>query len=399
MPVNWDDLAKFVIQAVKDSMDENISALFLADVEHPNDGLPYFIIRFDERQYHALVNEREKLKTKLNNLNNLLNLHDQLIAKVEKMDADSTSEQAKRKQTIGLQQETLDQYQDIRFKMGDCEKAIAAFDDFSAELEAQGKNSKKLPVTQGGIVQYQYFITPSELDQLLSERTRKYSGYRDGMSVLHLEKRNAPAYIPGRILLSPAADLDGLVLLRSAGCNTSSMISTQLAFLIQDLAPQDTSSKSKFSYMYGHHEAPFAAENLGVNGSIIFDAMEKCLGGNHSLSHQSEKGFTEIKRSADSLFLLEPMTEDSKRIYKIFSAVRPNELDQPESRSIEVNTVDFLDKLVEAMKEKIKIYEEEDDDDDLDYGQGKMIQELNKGIGVLQEVKAKLSASNQNKRK
>lgn len=392
MPLDLNKLTKFMTQAVKDTMDENISSLILADIERPRDAPPYFVIRFDQQQYKNLVQERDTAHKAFLQQNEILSLNKEILELMKEANESTDEIENNIKEKSSLVTKLYTEYYELKFKVSDCEEAIKTFEAFAEELKNQGIDSKKLPVNRGGIIQYQYFMTPSGLDQWMSERSSFYRGYRDGMSLLHLEKRDAPAYIPGRILLSPALQLDGLILLRSAGCNTSSMISTQLAFLIQDLAPQNTPQRSQFSYMYGHHYAPFAAENLGITADMIFDAMQQCLGIDRVIHHQSEDGTTELKHSEHSHYLLEPMKEDSKHIYKIFSPVRPIELDQPETRSIEVKTVDFIDELVKAMEGRVQIIREDDEYQDED-----RIQKLEKGNNVLKDIKIKLSASHHNR--
>lgn len=359
----WDELARYLINAVKASLDYDQASVYWAEVKKER-RLPYVRIKFDQKLYHEWVERRNKL----------------------------VGEGVKKDVSMQLKREDAD-ISDLERKIADYDKGIAVFDKFASSLELLGIETKKEEVN--GIINYSLYLTPKELDALMfSHHSLKYVGYRDGASVLLLENPNVPPNVEGVILLSPVVLLDdNTMLLRSAGCNTSNLISVQLAYLLEQYVPR-ADQKAAFSTMYGHELSPLTEDELGITANMVFVAMEKCLGLTEVIHHQSDEG-TRVLKPCKS-YSVQPLTEESKRIYRIFGATDSAELDLQVYGSAETSTICFLDKLIEVMNFNILMLQEElaeqDEDIDDEYisNLNCTIKKLTDGIATIGKLKAHL---------
>lgn len=328
----WNNISRQVINATKDSIEQNISAPFLLDVEHHN-GEPYLVLRCDQ------------------------SLRDS-------WEAQGLSDECK-----------------------EYDKSYKAFQDLGAALP-EG-TLKVFPPNKGGIVKLEFHMTPEALNAFLMEKSHTYRGYRDANSLLMLENPNAAIQKEGVILLSSALVFPGsdLTYLRAAGCNTSALISIQITNLLLQYGPDsEMGIELGHRLMYGHTMSPYAQEELGINAGLILDALGKCLNLKEVPAFQAMDGLIRIPKELYGSCSLQPQTEETKAIYRKILPLQPSELEQAQSRSIEIKPNDYIDKLIEAMEENIEIIKE--DKGEVSENQ---IKKLQNGIQILRKIKEKIS--------
>ncbi len=210
--------------------------------------------------------------------------------------------------------------------------------------------SRVLQNSSTSIVKYEFNISPYDMEELLLKECPTYAGYRGSASISRLVDPNSSDIKNGFICLFPALLLaDKQYIPRNAGCNMSEIISVQLANYIQNYLLTDTKvAKEDF---FGHHSSTLTQDVLKIGSRDIFAALGECM---HidNLTHENDgSGLTTLAESDTPSIQICELNEDSTRIYQRHAVVTHTELEH--LKSCEVPIMDFLDKLIEALNQKI----------------------------------------------
>lgn|SRR3990167_2351983 len=194
-------------------------------------------------------------------------------------------------------------------------------------------------------VEHVFHISADNFDRLLIAESEIYQGYREGNSILRLAHQDKQAYKEGMLCLFPVADLgDGNLLMRTAGCNTSEITSTQLAYLVNKYIPTPTHPS-----FFGHHHAPLTRDEIASDQQLLMDAVTTCIGLSGSAeagmlsNHQALDGSQTISLQSAYKQYLQPMNPAAEDIYRILGAAPPEEL--PHLQSVEIPMAIFLEEL------------------------------------------------------
>lgn len=119
------------------------------------------------------------------------------------------------------------------------------------------------------LIKYEFNISINDFHKILMAESDVYRGYRHGNSLIRLKNPDLELIKEGKICLFPALELvDNKVMLRFAGCNTSEIISTQLAFLLRKYF-SDVSGE-----IYGHHSSPLVDNLLAIDAAAMFEVIQ-----------------------------------------------------------------------------------------------------------------------------
>ncbi len=213
---------------------------------------------------------------------------------------------------------------------------------------------KRVPQGATDLIKYEFFISPNDLDRILMNESDYYRGYRSQGSVLRLAYPLHEAFKRDTICLFPVLEMDSnQIMLRIAGCNASETITTQLAYYFTKYLSLEVGSAE----LYGHHIAPIVEEKIGLYASDFLEVALETIGIKTQLNHQSEEGFTVFSLEGEAREFLVEIDSEARTIYRLLSAVTPDEL--PNLKSIEVPITTYLQALGSKLSTKSKSIREE----------------------------------------
>ncbi|WP_058532837.1 hypothetical protein [Legionella saoudiensis] len=213
---------------------------------------------------------------------------------------------------------------------------------------------KRVPQGATDLIKYEFFISPNDLDRILMNESDYYRGYRSQGSVLRLAYPLHEAFKRDTICLFPVLEMDSnQIMLRIAGCNASETITTQLAYYFTKYLSFEVGSAE----LYGHHIAPIVEEKIGLYASDFLEVALETIGIKTQLNHQSEEGFTVFSLEGEAREFLVEIDSEARTIYRLLSAVTPDEL--PNLKSIEVPITTYLQALGSKLSTKSKSIREE----------------------------------------
>lgn len=221
---------------------------------------------------------------------------------------------------------------------------------WSDGLSKQGKPQCKIT----------FNITPDDFDRLLMIESRAYQGYRNSSgsgSILLLADPLRDAYKEGVICAFPVLLLENnsLVMLRTAGCNSSEALSTQLSYLVTQYLPAET--YKNLSKRYGHWGSELTQCIMDeLSGENLLQIALNCVSNtNEPFYIQNMEGFDCLQLHEQGTKWLQKMNPEAENIYRLLGAASPAELAQ--LMSLEIPAELFLQGLYDFIKSRLNDFE------------------------------------------
>ncbi|MFW2532813.1 MULTISPECIES: hypothetical protein [unclassified Legionella] len=223
---------------------------------------------------------------------------------------------------------------------------------------AQTREPKGPSQEAANLIKYEFFISAENFERLLVNEFPTYIGYRYSGSILRLANPDEGVMKPGAICLFPVVAMeDSTFMLRSAGCNITETISTQLAYYISKYIKLE--KKPGQSDFYGHHMSPLISKILGISDKEMLEIAFTTIGirGKNLRIDliQEGGGFRLFKLREKYQANLVAMNPQAEKIYQRLAPVSHDEL--PHLSSMEVSVKTMMEKIgliISHKKEAIK---------------------------------------------